>query len=150
MRDVWYLVMATLIQSEFVFRSGTPPEYFTFTIVSDATTDRLSVRDIEDRYGMIVSPYTRLPQSVTDDINTAMAEVEGILSLASAINGNLVFVAQTSKDVLFAAPTADTNYRVQISSSVFAPLRVTNKLLTGFTIQAGTTITGQVGYDVFI
>jgi tetrahydromethanopterin S-methyltransferase subunit E len=91
-----------------------------------------------------------LPQSVTDDICSATSEVESILALASAINGILTFTAETYKDVVFVTPLTNTNYRVQLSPSIFAPLRITNKTITGFTVQAGATITGQVGYDVFI
>ena len=141
---------ASLVLSEFVYQSGTPPEYYTFTIGADPLTGRVFTREITDRYGMVVSPYTRLPQSVTDDICAATANVESILALASAINGIMTFTNEASKDVLFVAPLANTNYRVQLSPSVFAPLRITNKLTTGFTIQAGATISGQVGYDVFV
>ena len=141
---------ASLVISEFVYRSGVPPEYFTFTIGADSTTGRVYVREITDRYGMVVSPYTRLPQSVTDDICSATSEVESILALASAINGILTFTAETYKDVVFVTPLTNTNYRVQLSPSVFALLRITNKTIAGFTVQAGATITGQVGYDVFI
>lgn len=141
---------ANLIQSEFVYRSGTPPDYYTFTIVSDSTTGLVSVRDIEDRYGAVLSPYTRIPQSVTTDINTAMSEVESILALTSAINGTLSFVAETSKSVSFAAAMGNTNYRVQLSSTIFAPFRITSKTVLGFTVEAGATVTGSVGYDVFI
>ncbi len=141
---------ASLIQSEFVYRSGTAPNYYTFTIVSDAVTGRLAVRDIEDRYGLIVSAYTRLPQLVTVDITEALAEVESILALASAINGNLVFSAETSKDVVFSAAMSNTNYRVQLSTTIFTPLRIVSKTTMGFSIQAGATVSGIVGYDVFV
>ena len=141
---------ASLVISEFVYRSGVPPEYFTFTIGADATTGRVYVREITDRYGMVVSPYTRLPQSVTDDICSATSQVESILALVSTINGILTFTAETYKDVVFATPLTNTNYRVQLSPGIFAPLRIVNKLVTGFTVQAGATITGQVGYDVFV
>ena len=141
--------MATLVLSEFVFRSGTAPNYFTFSIVSDQT-GILSVRDLQDRYGTIYSPQTQIPRTVTDDIGTAMAEVEGILALTSAINGTVTFTAEASRDVTFAEAVASTAYRVQLSSAVFAPFRITNKTIAGFTIQAGSTISGQVGYDVFL
>ena len=69
---------ASLAQSEFVYRSGTSPDIYTFTIVSNTLGD-LSVRDIQDPYGFVLSPYTQIPQSVTTDINSAMAQVETIL-----------------------------------------------------------------------
>jgi hypothetical protein len=140
---------ATLAQSEFVYRSGTSPDIYTFTIVSDSQGN-ISVRDIQDPYGFVISPYTQIPQSVTTDIGSAMAQVETILALTSAVNGTLTFTAETEKSVTFAEAFSDTSYRVQVTSDVFAPFRITNKTVLGFTVQAGSTITGTVGYDVFV
>lgn len=140
---------ATLAQSEFVYRSGNAPDLYMFTIVSDLS-GLLTVRDIQDPYGFILSPYTQIPQSVTNDIQSAMSQVENILSLTSAVNGNVTFTAQTEKIITFATPFSNTNYRVQVTSDVFAPFRITNKTTLGFTIQAGATISGVVGYDVFV
>jgi len=140
---------ATLAQSEFVYQSGTSPDIYTFTIVSDSQGN-ISVRDIQDPYGFVISPYTQIPQSVTADIGTAMAQVETILALTSAVNGTLTFAAETEKTVTFASAFASTSYRVQVTSDVFAPFRITNKTVLGFTVQAGSTITGTVGYDVFV
>jgi len=140
---------ATLAQSEFVYRSGTSPDIYTFTIVSDSQGN-ISVRDIQDPYGFVISPYTQIPQSVTTDIGSAMAQVETILALTSAVNGTLIFTAETEKSVTFAEAVSDTSYRVQVTSDVFAPFRITNKTVLGFTVQAGSTITGTVGYDVFV
>ncbi len=140
---------ASLAQSEFVYRSGTSPDIYTFTIVSNSQ-GAILVRDIQDPYGFVISPYTQIPQSVATDISTAMSQVETILALTSAVNGTLSFAAETEKTVTFAQAFSNTSYRVQITSDVFAPFRITNKTLLGFTIQAGSTITGTVGYDVFI
>lgn len=139
---------ATLTQSEFVYTSGVNPNLYLFTIVS--YQGLLSVRDIQDPYGFVLSPYTQIPQSVTNDIQTAMGQVEDLLSLTSAANGNLTFASETEKSVTFAKAFSNTNYRVQITSDVFAPFRITNKTTLGFTIQAGATISGVVGYDVFV
>lgn len=139
---------ASLAQSEFVYRSGVTPNIYTFTIVSNSQGN-ISVRDIQDPYGFVISPYTQIPKSVTTDINTAMAQVETILALTSAVNGTLTFAAETEKSVTFAEAFSDTSYRVQVTSDVFAPFRITNKTTLGFTVQAGSTITGTVGYDVF-
>ena len=139
----------SLAQSEFVYRSGTSPNIYTFTITSDSQGN-LSVRDIEDPYGFVISPYTQIPQSVSTDISSAMSAVETILALTSAVNGTLVFAAETSKSVTFAEAFADTSYRVQTTSDIFAPFRITNKTVLGFTVQAGATVTANIGYDVFV
>ena len=139
---------AALVQAEFVYTSGVSTDQYTFTIVQDGEGNA-SVRDIQNAYGMIFSPYTRLPASVVADIESAIATVESILTATSAINGTLTFAAETSKDVVFTEALSSTTYRVQLSPQVFSPLRITNKTTTGFTVQAGATITGDVGYDVF-
>lgn len=141
--------MATLVQSEFVYQSGTPPEVYQFTIVQDQT-GLISTRDIQDRYGFVISPYTQIPRSVSDDICAATAQVEALLSLTSAVNGQLTFAAETSKAVVFASPFPDTTYRVHVTSDIFAPFRITNKTTAGFTIEAGATVSGTVGYDVLV
>jgi len=140
---------ATLTQSGFVYRSGTSPDLYLFTIFVNQQGD-MSVKDIQDPYGFVISPYTQIPQSVTEDISSAMAAVETILALTSAVNGSLTFTAATESEVTFSEAFSSTDYRVQVTSDVFAPFRITNKTILGFTVQAGATITGTVGYDVFI
>lgn len=140
---------ATLVQSDFTYRSGVSPDLYQFTIVSNEV-GAILVRDIQDPYGLVVSPYTQVPKSVTDDISTAMSQVEALLALTSAVNGTLTFTAETEKSVTFTTPFPNTNYRVQVTSDVFAPYRIANKTTAGFTIQAGASITGSVGYDVLV
>jgi len=138
-----------MVQAEFVYNSGTSPNLYTFTIIQNQAGTIL-VRDIQDPYGTVVSPYTQIPQTVTTDISDAMSQVEDLLALTSAVNGTLTFSSETSKSVVFATVLASANYRVQITSDVFAPFRISAKTTAGFTIQAGATISGDVGYDVLI
>jgi hypothetical protein len=140
---------ATLIQSEFVYRSGQPSEQYTFTIVSNSV-GALSVRDIQNPYGFILSPYSTIPQSVTNDISTAMQQVEALLAATSAVNGTLVFVSENTKTYTFVTPLTTSTYRVQLTSNSFVPLRVTGQTTTSFTVQAAATFTGTVGFDLFI
>ena len=138
-----------LIQSEFVYRSGVSPNVYQFTIVSDQDGN-LSVRDIENPYGFVISPYTTIPQTVTTDIAAAMSQVENLLSLTSAVNGTVTFTSEATKDITFVTPLAAATYRVYVSSGILAPFKVTNRTVAGFTIYAGATITGDVGYDVLV
>jgi hypothetical protein len=140
---------ASLVQSDFTYRSGSSPDVYQFTIVSNEV-GALLVRDIQDPYGLVLSPYTTIPQSVTDDISSAMATVETILALTSAVNGTLTFTAEAEKSVTFSEAFANTSYRVQVTSDIFAPYRIANKTTAGFTIQAGAAVTASVGYDVFV
>jgi hypothetical protein len=142
-------VAATLIQSEFTYRSGIPSQAYMFVVVVDEQGNT-SVRDIQSPFGTILDPWTRIPQSVTDDICAATVAVESLLATTSPINGQLVFAAETSKSFTFSTPLASTTYRVQLESDTFVPLRVVGKTTTGFTVEAGAAFTGTVGFDVFI
>ena len=77
---------ATLVQAEFVYTSGVSTDQYMFTVVQDSSGN-ISVRDIQNAYGMIVSPYSRIPASVTADIEAAIEAVESIMAATSAING---------------------------------------------------------------
>jgi len=140
---------ASLVQSEFTYQSGTAPVLYMFTIVSDLS-GTLSVRDIQDPYGFIISPYTQIPKSVTSDIQDAMLQVEALLSSTSAFNGSINFVSETTKVITFPSVQPNLNYRVHLTSNIFAPFKVTNKTLTSFTIECGAEITATVSFDVFI
>jgi hypothetical protein len=139
----------TLIQSEFVFRSGSPSELYTFTIVSNSQGN-LSLRDLQNPYGFIISPYSQVPQSVTNDISAAMAQVENILASVSPISGVLIFTNENTKTYTFASALASASYRVHLSPDAFVPLRVIAQTTTSFTVQAAASFTGTVGFDVFV
>jgi hypothetical protein len=140
---------ANLIQGEFTYRSGNPPNTYQFTIVYDFS-GQISVRQIENQYGQIVSPYAKIPKSVSDDISSAMRQVENILGLTSALNGTISFNSENTKSIVFSTPLANDSYRVQITSDVFAPFRVSVKSKMGFTVEAGAKITGNLDFDIFV
>lgn len=137
--------------SEFSYRSESGGQSYRFTIaVNEQQT--VEVRNIQSPYGLIMDSVTGLPQSVVDDINTAIGQVETLVGMSSAVNGILVFSGETSKPVVFSSPFANTNYRVVFSVEDFIVPRVpeVTKLTTGFTVELGVTYTGNVGYDVFV
>ena len=140
---------ATRLLSEFTYRSGSGSNAYQFTVSVDQQ-ELISVRNIQSPTGLIIESTTSLPQSVITDINTAIGQVEDVLALTSPVNGTLTFVAETEKEVTFDTAMANTSYRVQLSLDSFVPFRITNKTVTGFTVQAGVTFTGNVGYDVFV
>jgi len=139
----------TRIAFEATYTSGTGQQQYRYTVVADLS-GVLSVRDMMSPFGLIMDSMTRLPQSVVDDIQGSMAQVEALLSLTSAVNGTATFVAATTVVITFSTPMPSTNYRVQLAASDFIPVRATSKLTTGFTIETGITFTGTVGYDVFV
>lgn len=138
----------TRIQSEYTYRSGAFGLYYFFVVGIDQA-GAVSVRDIQTPQGGLTDAFTPIPQSVTDDIQTAIQQVENFVAQTSAVNGQLTFAGETSKTVTFATPFSGTGYRVVFSPVDFVLFRVTAKSTTGFTVQAGVTYSGTVGYDVF-
>lgn len=140
---------ASLQLADFTYSSGTVPERYLFT-VGQNSQGNITVRDIQDPYGFIISPYTKIPKSVSEDIEDAISKVESIMSLTSSVNGTLAFAAEYEKTVTFTEAMSNTTYRVQVSSEVFSVFRIADKTVSGFKIQAAATITGNVGYDVLV
>jgi hypothetical protein len=140
---------ATLLQSDFTYRSGIPSEAYTYTVVQDQS-GTLGIRNVQSPRGLIIDAFTKVPQSVIDDMNTSLQQVEDILASTSDVNGTLVFTAEASKAFIFATPLTGTSYRVQLTTDSFVPLRVISKTTAGFTVEAGATFTGSVGFDVFL
>lgn len=139
----------TQVLSEFTYQSGVSPSVYYFTVIVDQF-GLVSVRNIQSPFGLIIDTMTSVPQSVVDDMNAAITQVESILAATSAINGTLTFSLETLKTVTFATALTNSTYRVQLDSNAFVGLRVIGKTLTGFTIEASAAFTGTVGYDVFV
>jgi len=139
---------ASLQLAEFTYSSGAVSERYLFTIGQDSEGN-ITVRDIQDPYGFVISPYTKIPKSVSEDIEDAIAKVETIMSLTSSVNGTLEFAAEHEKTVTFVEAFSNATYRVQLSSEVFSVFKISNKTIAGFKVQAAADITGDVGYDVF-
>lgn len=140
---------ATRVQFDATYTSGSGTNLYRFTITVNVA-GVVGVRDIRTPFGLLIDSMTSVPQSVVNDINAAIAQVETILTMTSAVNGTLTFVSEGSKDVIFATPMSNTNYRVHMSPSDFVVARVTAKSTVGFTVQLNVTFTGTVGYDVFV
>jgi hypothetical protein len=138
------------MQTEITYKSTADAggEYY-FTVVMDLA-QALSVRDIRGPTGPIRDSATEIPKDVSVDMQTAIGNLEDLVAQTSATNGTLTFTAETSKAVVFATAYANTNYRVALETGDFIPVRVTTKTTTGFTVEAGITYTGSVGYDVFV
>jgi hypothetical protein len=139
----------TKILSEFTYRSSGGGQSYHFTVVVDGQS-LISVRNIQSPYGLLIDSVTSLPQSVVDDIATAVSQVETLMGVTSAVNGTLAFAGETSKPVVFATAFANTNYRVSFSKEDFIAVRVVSKTTLGFTVETSVTYTGDVGFDVFV
>lgn len=141
---------ATRTQSEWTYRSGAnSSDYYYFTITEDQEGN-LSVRNVTTPTGLMISTTTSLPQTVMDDIASALTTVEDLLAATSALNGTVTFTASTSEDVTFTTALNSSDYGVFLDSGDFVPFKITSKSTTGFTIEAGVTWTGTVRYDLFL
>ena len=136
------------VLSEFTYESSSGGVSYCFTIVVDQQGN-ISVKNLLTPYGL-VDRVVSAPESVMGDIQTAIGQVEDLMAQTSAVNGNLSFTGETFQNVTFATAFANTNYRVHVTAGDFITWRITNKSVTGFTIEIGSTYTGTVGYDVFV
>jgi hypothetical protein len=138
------------MQTEITYKStaAVGGDYY-FTVVMDMS-QAVSVRDIKAPTGPIRDSATEIPKDVSEDIQTAIGNLEDLVAQTSATNGTLAFDADTSQAVVFETAYANTNYRVSLETVDFITVRITNKATTGFTVEAGITYTGAVGYDVFV
>jgi hypothetical protein len=139
----------TRIQSALTYQSGGGGVLYTFEVVQDQLGN-LSVRNIRSPLGLVVDSLTGVPQSVVDDIQTAIGQLGDLVAQTSAVNGILSFAAEASQAVVFATAFQNTNYRVHVTTEDFLTWRIANKTTTGFDIELGSTYTGDVGYDVFV
>ena len=123
-------------------------EQFSFTVVQDLS-GVISVRNIVSPTGSLDDAFVELPQEVTDDIATAMAQLEDMMA-SSSVSGTLSFDGEASKEVVFETALNSDSYRVHLAIGDFIPMRVVSKTVAGFTVELGTTYTGDVGYDVMV
>jgi len=142
-------VALTRIQSEFAYQSSSGGQTYYFSVVVDESGN-YGVRNIRTPTGANCSSYESLPQSVIDDINTAIGQVENFMTTTSALNGSETFAAETYKDITFATPLASASYRVNYDKADFIEVRTVNKTTTGFRMEVNVTYTGTIGWDLFI
>lgn len=141
---------ATRQLTEFTYQSGANASTaYTFIVQVDGGGNA-AVREIKSPTGLIVDNFTIVPKSVTDDITAAIADVESLLAISSAVNGTASFVSATSQAVVFGTALGSANYRVHLSVNDPITAWVTSKTTAGFTIQVSATYTGSVGWDVFV
>ena len=123
-------------------------DQYSFTVVQDVS-GVVSVKNIVTPTGSMTDAYVTLPQEVTDDITTAMGELEDLMASSSS-SGTLVFDSESSKEIIFETAMNTATYRVYVSMGDFVPYKITNQTIAGFTLKLGATYSGSVGYDVFV
>ena len=139
----------TRTSSEFVYQSGDPGQLYTFRVAVDSNK-QISVQDLTTPWGTMCGPGASLPESVLDDIQTAITQVEDLVAQTSAVNGTLTFANETYQDVTFTTAMAGTSYRVIFSVEDFIAVRVTNKTTAGFRVETSAVYSGDIGYDVLV
>lgn len=127
---------ASRIQSVFTFRSGSGASTYYFDVIVNEQ-GRLAVRNLRSPTGLIQDSMTDLPQSVTDDIQSAIGLVSLLLTEAAAATGTVVFAGETSKDVAVAPGILNnTNYRVVYTTPDGMLLTTEDQTTVGFTVVA--------------
>lgn len=131
----------------FEYQSSSGSQTYYFTVQQDGAGNQ-SVKNIRGPLGLIQDPFTQLPQSVVQDIQTGMSQVEDALA-SSASSGTIAFVEEASKAVSFVTPMANATYRVYFEIPEFVGYRVASKTTTGFTLELTSNWTGTARFDVF-
>lgn len=125
----------TLKQSEFTYSTSSGGQEYLFDVVVDEQ-GLVSVRNIRTASGIECSPT--VPETVLDDIQTAKAIVEQLVSETTVTSGTVVFTGQTYQDVSIAAGVLNnTNYRVVYTTPDGTPIETINKTVTGFRANVG-------------
>jgi len=139
----------TRSQSVFSYQSTQGSHIYTFDVVMDGQSN-VSVRNIVTPYGLLMDTTNSLPEAVLDDVRSAIDQVENLVAQTSAINGTLTFASESTKTYTFATAFTSTDYRVYFDTDDFIDVRITNRSLTGFTVELSSTYTGDIGFDVFV
>lgn len=137
------------IQSSFSYKSSSGGQSYYFTVLVNES-GLITVGNIQSSAGAVCDSTTSVPQTVLDDIQTAIGQVETLMSLTSAVNGTATFVAVAFVDIVFATAMSTTSYRVTYSKEDFIQIRTANKTVNGFRIEVGSTYSGDIGWDVFV
>ena len=138
-------------QSTFTYASSTGGQTYYFDIEVDAQ-GLISVANIRSARG----PVTDVPESVMDDIQTAIDQVGQVVSETQVASGNIVFEGETYKDVTIGAGVLNnTAYRVVYSPPDGMAFKTLNKTTTGFRADAGVPYGSvldpkTVGYVVLV
>ena len=142
---------ATLVQTNFYYQSSQGAQIYHFTLVLDQSGN-LAVSEITTPTGLTICESTSsvVPTEVLDDIQIAIGQVRDLMAQTSAVNGQLTYASETSQSFAFVTNFSNTNYRVTISVSDFLQTRITNKTVSGFTVETSTPYTGTIGFDVFV
>jgi hypothetical protein len=140
----------TKIQTCATYRSESGGQFYTFTVVQSAN-NCISVKEIIGPYGPIGTSNTCLPESVSEDIQTAIDQLKVASGMLSTSSGFAEFSNESSKVITFDTALSNTNYRVvfSVEENFLIPI-VTSKTTTGFTIELNITHTGAIGYDVLV
>ena len=133
-------------QQVFTYTSSSGGETYTFDIVLDSNGNA-SVRNIRDPRGITLDAQANLPESVLQDIQSAMDLATMSVAESSVVSGVETFTGQTSRTVAIAGGVLNnTNYRVVLTPPDGILLKVENKTITSFDIVASTTY-GAVAPD---
>lgn len=136
--------------TELTYRSEAGGQIYTFVISMDQLGN-VSVREILTPNGGLCSSMALLPESVLQDIETAICQLRGLLRQTSVVSGTLTFHNSTEEVVAFSSPfTSTDDYRIVFTVADFLSVRAKDKSTTGFTVDAGITYNGAIGYDVLV
>ena len=126
------------LQTVMTYSSSSGGDTYLYDVVQDGEGG-FSVRNIRGPRGLITDSLTSVPSSVASDITSAIEDSTLLLNETSVVSGDQDFTGQTSITVAIAPGLLNTaDYRVALTSSDGALLRVENKTTTSFDIVASS------------
>lgn len=135
--------------STHTYSSSSGGQTYLFDVIVDGQ-GVASVRNIRGPNGLIQDARTQIPQSVIDDMDSALESVSLLTQETEVDAGNIVFELDTTVPVVIPGGVLNnTNYRVVFTTPDGTVLVAENKTTTGFDAVAATAY-GAVGAPVTV
>ena len=126
------------LQTVMTYSSSSGGDTYLYDVVQNVEGG-FSVRNIRGPRGLITDSLTSVPSSVASDITAAIEDSSLLLNETSVASGDQDFTGQTSITVTLEHGLLNTaDYRVALTSSDGALLRIENKTETSFDIVASS------------
>lgn len=133
-----------LVSTSMSYSVPTTQGTFQFSVYSD-TSGNITISNIKRNSISWTGSY---PSEVHTAISDAISRLETIMANIPTLSGTLTLNNQSEAQVIFSAPTVNTDYRVIFTIDDFVLVRVKSRTTTGFTLETSTAYTGTLKYDI--
>jgi len=125
-------------QSVVTFSTNSGGQEYLFDVLVDSF-GAVSVRNVRSPLGLIMDPYTTMPNIVVTDMQEAKLMVAQLMSETTVTSGTITFAGETSQTQAIASGLLNnTNYRVAYTTTDGMLLNTTGQTTTAFTVNAAS------------